>query len=342
MYSFMNDYSEGAYPPILTRLSQINSTQLDGYGLDEISDSAREKIWRELGDRSASIHFIHGGTATNLTVIAACLRPYEAVISPHSGHICTHEAGAIEACGHKAIHVPCSDGKMTVEMIENTVKQHTDEHMVYPKLVYISNPTEIGTIYNKKELEDLRSCCDRHGLLLYLDGARIGMALTAKGQDLKMSDLPGLCDVFYIGGTKNGAMIGEAVVISNPEIDRNFRFVMKQKGALMAKGWMIGVQFECLLDDGAYYRLANHANNSAQHIKEELEKMGVEFFADSPTNQIFPILSYEAVEKLQENFKFHTWEDMGDGMMSIRIVASWATPMEMADYFISQVKNLVK
>lgn len=256
MYSFQNDYSEGAHPNILRALETINYHQNNSYGLDEHSHAARELIQEALEDYSADIHFIAGGTLTNLTFISHVLKPYEAVISAQTGHINTHETGAIEATGHKVISVPAEDGKLNPDLIRPVLDLHENEHWVEPRLVYISNPTEIGTLYTKEELEILYSFCQRHHLYLYIDGARLAAALAAEEvSHLTFPDLPKLCDAFYIGGTKSGAMFGEALVLIREDFKEHFRFNMKQRGAILAKGWMIGVQFEELFKDNLYIEL---------------------------------------------------------------------------------------
>ena len=264
MYSFQNDYSEGAHPNILRALETINYHQNNSYGLDEHCDNARDKIQEALENYGVDIHFITGGTLTNLTFLSHALRPYEAVISADTGHINTHETGAIEASGHKVLSIPCTDGKLTADLIRPVLKQHENEHWVEPRLVYISLPTELGTVYTKEELEKLYQFCKRHNLYLYIDGARLAMALAVEETQLTLKDLPDLCDAFYIGGTKNGAMFGEALILVNDDLKDHFRFNMKQRGAILAKGWMIGVQFEELFQDNLYLELGKRSVALAQ------------------------------------------------------------------------------
>ena len=268
MYSFQNDYSEGAHPNILRALETINYHQNNSYGLDEHCDNARDKIQEALENYGVDIHFITGGTLTNLTFLSHALRPYEAVISADTGHINTHETGAIEASGHKVLSIPCTDGKLTADLIRPVLKQHENEHWVEPRLVYISLPTELGTVYTKEELEKLYQFCKRHNLYLYIDGARLAMALAVEETQLTLKDLPDLCDAFYIGGTKNGAMFGEALILVNDDLKDHFRFNMKQRGAILAKGWMIGVQFEELFQDNLYLELGKRSVALAQRLKE--------------------------------------------------------------------------
>ena len=268
MYSFQNDYSEGAHPNILRALETINYHQNNSYGLDEHCDNARDKIQEALENYGVDIHFITGGTLTNLTFLSHALRPYEAVISADTGHINTHETGAIEASGHKVLSIPCTDGKLTADLIRPVLKQHENEHWVEPRLVYISLPTELGTVYTKEELEKLYQFCKRHNLYLYIDGARLAMALAVEETQLTLKDLPDLCDAFYIGGTKNGAMFGEALILVNDDLKDHFRFNMKQRGAILAKGWMIGVQFEELFQDNLYLELGKRSVALAQRLKQ--------------------------------------------------------------------------
>ena len=268
MYSFQNDYSEGAHPNILRALETINYHQNNSYGLDEHCDNARDKIQEALENYGVDIHFITGGTLTNLTFLSHALRPYEAVISADTGHINTHETGAIEASGHKVLSIPCTDGKLTADLIRPVLKQHENEHWVEPRLVYISLPTELGTVYAKEELEKLYQFCKRHNLYLYIDGARLAMALAVEETQLTLKDLPDLCDAFYIGGTKNGAMFGEALILVNDDLKDHFRFNMKQRGAILAKGWMIGVQFEELFQDNLYLELGKRSVALAQRLKQ--------------------------------------------------------------------------
>jgi threonine aldolase len=342
MYSFKNDYSEGAHPRILNALIQTNLEQEAGYGEDRYTRQAVELIKDRLGRIDVDVHLLSGGTQTNLTAIAAFLRPHEAAIAASSGHIFTHETGAIEATGHKVISVDTKDGKLNNDHLQAVLEYHTDEHMVKPKLVYISNSTEIGTIYKKSELEQLREFCDRNNLILFMDGARLGSALTSSENDLTMADLPGLVDAFYIGGTKNGALIGEALVICNEELKTDFRFQIKQKGGLLAKGRVLGIQFLELFRDNLFFELAAHANKMAELLKKELTHANVKFLTDSPTNQIFPILPNDVISGLQDNYAFHIWEKVNEDEAAIRLVTSWATKEEQVAAFLEDYKKLVK
>lgn len=325
MYSFMNDYSEGAHPKVLELLMKSNLEQNAGYGEDAHTAKAKEYIKKLLGSEKADIHFIPGGTQTNLIVISSFLRPYEAVIAADTGHINVHETGAIEATGHKVITVPSREGKVTPEDILEAVRFHSDEHMVKPAMVYISDSTELGTVYTKEEIFRIRQLCNREGLLLFLDGARLGSALASRENDLELSDIAELTDVFYIGGTKNGALLGEALVIVKEELKANFRYLIKQRGALMAKGFVAGIQFEALFSDSLFYELGEHANEMAGRIGDTLKSLGVEFLATPVSNQLFPILPDEFLEELQEEFLFSVQKSMGNGESAVRFVTSWAT-----------------
>lgn len=339
MYSFKNDYSEGAHPRILHALMESNYEQEDGYGEDHYSKKAKDLIKERIGKSDVDIHFIGGGTQTNLIAISAFLRPHEAAIAANSGHINTHETGAIEATGHKVITVEVSDGKLNPGNIQDVLDAHTDEHMVKPKLVYISNSTEIGSIYQKGELEQLSAFCKEHNLLLYMDGARLGSALCSTENDMELSDIPNLVDAFYIGGTKNGALLGEALIICHEALKEDFRFHLKQKGALLAKGRLLGIQFLELFRDNLFFELAMHANKMAALLRDEMSKAGFTFFSHSPSNQIFPILPNSLIAKLQKNYDFLVWEKVGLDHSAIRLVTSWATKEDRVQEFIEDLKN---
>jgi len=338
LYSFTNDYSESCHPAILKALSEA-SGQYTGYGEDEICISAANRIRKECGVADAAVHFVAGGTLTNMLAISSFLRPHQAAIAADTGHINVHETGAVEATGHKVLTIGTPDGKLTPELIQKVLDVHgNDEHMVQPKLVYISNSTEVGTIYKKAELKAIRDLCSANGLYLFLDGARLGSALTCAENDMTMADIAEMTDCFYIGGTKNGAMLGEALVITNPELKTDFRHLYKQRGAMMAKGWIMGIQFDTLFTDGLFYKLAKHENEVAAYIAKELNAMGVRFLADSPTNQIFPILNKAVAEKLEQNFRFAVWAPISEDEVAVRFVTSWATPMEQAQALVAAVR----
>jgi threonine aldolase len=339
MYSFKNDYAEGAHPRILNALVETNFEQEDGYGEDRYTQKAIELIKQKLRRTDVDIHLISGGTQTNLIAISAFLRPHEAAIAASSGHIMTHETGAIEATGHKVLSVETGDGKLNPEHIKSVLAAHTDEHMVKPKLVYISNSTEIGSIYKKYELEQLKQVCQENNLILFMDGARLGSALCSAENDLELSDIPQLVDAFYIGGTKNGALLGEALVIVKDSLKEDFRYHIKQKGALLAKGRLMGVQFLELFQDNLFFDLAEHANGLAGQLKQELSKAGFTFFSHSPSNQLFPILPNSLITELQKNYAFLIWEKVDVDHSAIRLVTSWATKEEKVLEFIEDVKS---
>lgn len=340
MYSFNNDYSEGAHPRILNALIETNVEQADGYGEDQYTLEAVELIQQKIGRSDVDIHFISGGTQTNLIAISAFLRPHEAVVAPFSGHILVHETGAIEATGHKIISMVGREGKLRPADIAETLERHTDEHMVKPRLVYISNSTEIGTIYNKDELMALSSFCREHQLILYLDGARLGSALTSPQNDLTLNDIANLVDAFYIGGTKNGALLGEALVICTASLKEDFRYHIKQKGALLAKGRLLGIQFRELFSDELFFDLARHANQLAQKIQSALIEVGCSLLIHSPSNQVFPILPNQLIKELQKDYAFNVWERVDANHSVIRLVTSWATEEEVVDKFIEDFKGL--
>lgn len=334
MYSFKNDYSEGAHPNILNALITSNFNQQTGYGEDNHTQNAIAYIKNHLSNNHVDIHLISGGTQTNLIAISSFLRSYEACIAVESGHIATHETGAIECSGHKVFTVKSKDGKITKTLIEQALDIHTDEHMVLPKLVYISNPTELGTVYSKDELETLSQFCKKRDLILYCDGARLGSALCIKDNDLTLKDICTYTDAFYIGGTKIGALLGEALVIKKEELKSNFRFSIKQRGGLLAKGRLLGIQFEELFKDNLYFKLASHSNKMAALLLEGLKEINCEFLIDSPTNQLFPILDNSLIEKLSKEFEFYIWQVIDDNKSAIRLVTSWATKEEYVHNFI--------
>lgn len=328
MYRFNNDYSEGAHPRILQAMLEANLLQNSGYGLDTHTNHARELIRQEIQCPDADVHFLVGGTQTNLLAISTALKPYQAVISPATGHINVHETGAIEATGHKVLAMPASDGKLTAALIREALDFHTSEHMVQPKMAYISNATELGTQYSKAELEALSHFCRLHELYLFLDGARMGAALTSPINDLSLADIARLTDVFYIGGTKNGALFGEALVITREELKPDFRFLIKQRGAMMAKGWLLGIQFEELFQNRLFYDMASHANAMAAQLRKALTEQGCSFAYESQTNLLFPIFSDEAIKQLAEQFTFEMDKRIDETHSSIRLVTSWATTQE--------------
>lgn len=338
MYSFRNDYSEGACPEIMQALMDTNCKQSVGYGEDEYCVKAKQEIHKVLENDVCDIHFLVGGTQANLTIIASVLRPYEAVIAADSGHINVHETGAIEATGHKVVIADARDGKLYADSIRKAVSLHEDEHMVKPAMVYISNATEIGTIYHKEELQELHDVCKELGLYLFMDGARLGAALTASDNDIEFKDLCNYCDVFYIGGTKNGALFGEAVVIVNDALKKDFRYMIKQRGGMLAKGRLLGIQFLTLFEKDLYLPLASHANTLAMKMQDAIEACGYSFFIKTTTNQIFPILPNKLIKELQKDYAFQVWQKMDDEYTAMRFVTSWATPIDEVMKFINDFK----
>lgn len=342
MIYFKSDYTLGACPEVFRAMADINMVHTPGYGEDKFCDEATGIIKKEIGRSDAAVHLLVGGTQVNLTAISAFLRPHEAAIAAYTGHINVHETGAIESTGHKVIAVPSADGLVSPAEIEKVIKSHTDEHMVKPRLVYISQSTELGTVYTKKQLTELREICDRYNLYMYMDGARLGCGLMAKSCDLTLEDIAQLTDAFYIGGTKNGAMFGEALVILNDALKSDFRYHIKQKGGMLAKGRFLGVQFAALFKDNLYFRLAENANRTAQKLSEGLKTAGIPLFIDSPTNQIFPVLDNNMIKGLEKEFAFEMWEPIDGTKAAVRFVTSWATSDEEVDALIKAVNSLVK
>lgn len=340
-YSFKNDYSEGCHPDILEALIKTNLSQQNGYGYDEYSEEARAIIQKKMNHYDADIHFVSGGTQANLLVISSILRPHESVVSAETGHIFTNETGAIEATGHKVHGLVTSDGKLKPEHIQSVLDSHTNKpHQVKQKLVYISNSTEVGTIYTKQELQELSEFCKLNNLFLFMDGARLGQALTSEINDLTLEDIANLTDVFYLGGTKNGALLGEAIVITNDKLKEEFGFHIKQKGAMLAKGRLLGIQFLELMKNDLYFDLARHSNIQAMKIKSAFQKKGLRFLSETFTNQIFPILSTSQIEKLSENFDFYVWKKVDEENSAIRLITSWATSDEVVKGFLKEIENL--
>ena len=345
MIYFNNDYSEGCHPKIMDALVRTNLEQTFGYSEDEYCAAAAAKIRTIIGREDAAVHFLVGGTQSNLIVIAAALRPHQAVLCPIGGHIATHETGAIEATGHKVMTVPSGDGKITAQQVRQVVKLHREdssfEHTTQPKLVYISNPTEYGTLYSLAELEELSAACKELGLYLFMDGARLGYGLAATGYDVTIQDIARLVDVFYIGGTKVGAMFGEAVVILNPALKEDFRYIMKQKGAMFAKGRLLGLQFDVLMTDNLYWEIAGYADRLADKIRATLDALNVPYLVPTNTNQIFPVMSDEKLAELKKNFAFAEIERVDETHRCIRFCTSWATKEENVDALCAELNRLL-
>jgi threonine aldolase len=315
-------------------------SQQTAYGDDEYSARARVLINKQLGDKNLPIHFVSGGTLANLTIIAASLRPHEAVIAANTGHIVLRETGAIEATGHKIITVTSNDGKLTPNDIETVLANNAHApHMAKPRMAYISNATETGTVYTKAELAGLSNTCKENDLLLLLDGARLGVALTADINDLTLKDVAELTDIFWIGGTKAGALLGEAIVIPNEELAKDFPFHIKQRGGLLAKGRLLGIQFEALFTDRLYFDVAQHANGMAQKLSRAIADCGYSLASPTESNQIFPILPDALIERLKENYDFYVWDKANDQRSIVRLVTSWATDEEQVDALIRDIRK---
>lgn len=340
IYSFKNDYSEGAHPDILNALIKSNLSQQSGYGDDEYSREAVQLIRKRIGNPEAGVFLVSGGTQANLLVIAAALRPHESVIAAATGHINVHEAGAIEATGHKVEVVNTTDGKLHTSDVLSILSKFEEVHMTRPRLVYISNATEIGTLYTRQELIDLSDCCRSNGLYLFMDGARLGSALCAEVSDISFADLAQYTDVFYIGGTKNGTLLGEAIVMNHKALQTDFLYHLKQRGALMAKGRLLGVQFAELFRGDLFFEMARHANKLAAKLSAAIQELGFPMLAISYTNQIFPILPNHIIEQLLEQFDFYRWQKIDAGQTAIRLVTSWATPDDAVEQFIAVLKNI--
>ena len=344
MIYFHNDYSEGCHEKVLEALTRTNLEQTPGYGTDDYCKEAAALIAKACGNENLKVHFLVGGTQANLTVIAAALRPYQAAVCAVSGHINVHETGAVEATGHKVLGLPSADGKITAQQVWDLVAAHrandSFEHENQPKMVYISNPTELGTLYSLAELEALSAACRDNGLYLFLDGARLGYGLMSEGNDVTLKDLARLCDVFYIGGTKVGALFGEAVVFSNPVLAEDFRYMIKRQGGMLAKGRLLGVQFKALFEDNLYFDIAGHAIRMANQIRATFDEMGVSYLVPGVTNQIFPILSDDFLAELGKNFMFTEMERVDENHRCVRFCTSWASTQENVDALCKELKRI--
>ncbi len=339
MLDFVNDYSEGAHEKILERLIETNREKLSGYGTDIYCEAAKQKIREACKCPEADIHFLVGGTQTNATVIDAMLCQYEGVVAATTGHVSTHEAGAIEASGHKVLTIPHENGKISAHVLESYFEDFyadgNHEHMVFPGMVYISHPTEYGTLYSKKELEELSKVCHKYEAPLYLDGARLGYGLVSEENDVTLADIAELCDVFYIGGTKVGALCGEAVVFTKKNTPKHFMTIVKQHGALLAKGRLLGIQFDTLFIDDLYLTISKNAIKTANMLKKALKEKGYTFYIDSPTNQIFLVLEDEKLKQLEKEVAVSFWEKADDTHTIVRLATSWATSEEEIRELIS-------
>ncbi len=337
MIYFKNDYSSIAHPLILEKLWECRLEQNVGYGLDEHTFLAQKYI-REKIKKPSAIYFLVGGTQTNMVVISSMLRPFEAVICCKTGHIQVHETGAIEGQGHKCIYVDKEDGKLCPKDIDDVLLEHTDCHMVKPKMVYISNATEIGTVYTKEEIKELYEYCREKNLYLYMDGARLASAMAAS--DVTYEDLGNYTDIFYIGGTKNGGYMGEAVVINRVELAKDFDYCIKHFGAMLAKGFVAAIPFEVLMKDDLYYSIGKKENNCAKILQDGLEKIGVCFMVKSLTNQIFPIFRKEEIKKLEKECSFEVWKEWNRDWVVIRLVTSFSTTEEECERFLKVVEKI--
>ena len=344
MILFQCDYNEGAHPKVMEKLLATNMEQTPGYGKDEHCANAARLIRQVCGDDTLAVHFLVGGTQTNMTVIDAGLRSHQGVISADTGHINVHETGAVESLGHKVLALPHKDGKINAAQVEKLYQEHIHndsfEHMVQPKMVYISNPTEYGTLYTRGELEELSEVCQRYGLWLFLDGARLGYGLTAADNELDFPLLARCCDAFYIGGTKVGALFGEAVVIANEELKKDFRYFIKQKGGMLAKGRLLGVQFEALFEDGLYLKISEHADRLADKLRTAFTEAGYPFLVENKTNQIFPVMPDSVLEKLKEKYGYCYMDRVDETHSAVRFCTSWATSEENVDALIADLKNI--
>ena len=345
MVYFTSDYTEGCHERILRRMTETNLEQTPGYGTDYHCLNAARYIKAECTREDVDVHFLVGGTQTNMTLIAAALRPHQGAVCAESGHIHVHETGAVEATGHKCLTLPSPDGKITAAQVANLVHLHrTDEsmeHTVQPGLVYISNPTEYGTIYSKAELEAISTVCRDTGLYLFLDGARLGYGLRCKKNDVALSDLARLCDAFYIGGTKVGALFGEALVLTHPALKEDFRYLIKQHGGMLAKGRLLGIQFETLFEDGLYWQISDHALRMADTLRTALRDAGLPMQVNSPTNQLFPIVPDTLLAKIREKYAVTYMNRVDETHSCIRLCTSWATREEDVQAFCNDLKHMI-
>jgi len=345
MIYFNCDYNEGAHEKILERLMQTNREQTEGYGCDEYCSRARKLILEQCRSKDAAVHFLVGGTQTNATVIAAALRTYQGVLAAQTAHINVHETGAIEAGGHKVLALLSENGKLTAKQVEEACQAHNSddshEHIVQPKMVYISQPTELGTQYTLAELEALSAVCQQNHLFLFVDGARLGYGLAASDNDVTLPDLARLCDVFYIGGTKVGALFGEAVVITDPALQEDFRYVMKQQGGMLAKGRLLGIQFLTLFENNLYMEIAGHANELAEQLREVFHQKQVPFLVESHTNQLFPILPDSVLERLGQKYCYSYQQRIDEEHSAVRFCTSWATQRAAVDELCGDLMKLL-
>ena len=341
MYQFQCDYNQGAHPRIMERLLETNLEQTVGYGEDHYCAAAREAIRTAIGRTDVDVHFLVGGTQANATVISSILRPYQGVLCATTGHINVHETGAIEHGGHKVLAVNAKDGLLEAEQIRKAMELHYaedgPEHTVQPGMVYISFSSELGTVYTLQQLREISSACREYGLPLFVDGARMGYGLASEGCDVTLQNIAELADVFYLGGTKQGALFGEAVVIVNDALKKDFRYFIKQNGGMLAKGRLLGLQFLTLFEDGLYFRISQHAVRQALRIRDAFESKGFEMLVHSPSNQQFPILDNDTMSRLAENFLFSVWQKIDESHTAVRFCTSWATDEKAVDSLINAI-----
>lgn len=339
MYQFQCDYNEGAHPRIMERLMETNFEQTVGYGEDHYCEAARAAVRKAVGREDVDVHFLVGGTQANATVISSILRPYQGVLCATTGHINVHETGAIEHGGHKVIALEAADGLLSAALIREAVETHYaedgPEHTVQPGMVYISFSSEVGTVYSLSQLREISAVCREYGLPLFIDGARMGYGLASEGCDVSLSDIAALADVFYLGGTKQGALFGEAVVIVNDALKKDFRYCIKQNGGMLAKGRLLGIQFLTLFEDGLYFQLSEHAVSQAMRIRDAFESRSFGFLVQSSSNQQFPILDNATMERLSSDFLFSFWQKVDDTHTAVRFCTSWATRPEAVDALIA-------
>lgn len=339
MYQFQCDYNEGAHPRIMERLMETNFEQTVGYGEDHYCEAARAAVRKAVGREDVDVHFLVGGTQANATVISSILRPYQGVLCATTGHINVHETGAIEHGGHKVLALEAADGLLSAALIREAVEAHYaedgPEHTVQPGMVYISFSSEVGTVYSLSQLREISAVCREYGLPLFIDGARMGYGLASEGCDVTLADIAALADVFYLGGTKQGALFGEAVVIVNDALKKDFRYCIKQNGGMLAKGRLLGIQFLTLFEDGLYFQLSEHAVSQAMRIRDAFKSKGFGFLVQSPSNQQFPILDNATMERLSSDFLFSFWQKVDDTHTAVRFCTSWATRPEAVDALIA-------
>ena len=341
MLRFECDYTEGCIPEILDAIARENYSQLQGYSEDTVTERAKAKVKALCGSEDVDVHFLVGGTQTNTTVIAASLRPYQGILAAETGHIACHETGAIESTGHKVLALPTENGRLTASQIRQYCAAHwadaSFEHMPQPAMVYLSHPVENGSLYTLEELTEIRKACDEWNLLLFCDGARLGYGLGSPVNDVSLADLARLTDLFYIGGTKVGALFGEALVITHPAAKKDFRYILKQKGGMLAKGWLLGIQFDVLMEDNRIVKLGKHAVEQALRIRKAFEEKNIPFLMESWTNQQFPILTKEQLKLFDDKFAYCVWEPIDAQRDAVRFCTSWATTAEQVDQLVAYI-----